>query len=151
MKRPLKFIKTQKLMTIASRDEKDVWVANVYFDADEAARIYFISPKDAKHSKMILKNPNVAFSMAWFDPDDNKNRKGIQGLGTCRPAKNPKEIATGIKLLYKKFPDLRDILTVKWILTNVWGSKIWVLKPTYIKYWDDEIYGDDESEEFNLK
>ena len=77
MKKPLKFIKTQALMTIASRDEKDVWVANVYFDTDEKANVYFISPKDARHSKMILKNPNVAFSVAWFDPDDHKNRKAI--------------------------------------------------------------------------
>ena len=41
-------------MTIASRDEKDIWIANVYFGVDENATIYFISPKDTKHSKMIL-------------------------------------------------------------------------------------------------
>jgi len=36
MEKPLKFIKGQKLMVIASRDEKDVWVANVYFGVDES-------------------------------------------------------------------------------------------------------------------
>lgn len=151
MKKALKFIKSQKLMTIASQDGKGVWVANVYISIDEKATIYFISPEDTKHSQMILKNPNVSFSVAWFDPKNQKNRKAVQGLGVCRPAKNPAEIATGIKLLYKNFPDLRDILTVKWIMTNAWGSKVWVLKPTYMKYWDDEIYGDEESEEFTLK
>ena len=139
------------MMTIASRDEKDIWVANVYIGIDEKATIYFISPKNTKHSKMILKNPNIAVSVAWFDSKNHKNRKAVQGLGVCRPAENPAEIATGIKLLYKNFPDLRDILTVKWITTNIWGSKIWVLKPTYMKYWDDEIYGDNESEEFTIK
>lgn len=138
-------------MTIASCNEKNVWIANIYFGADKTGKIYFVSPKDAKHSQMILKNPEIAFSVAWFDSKNSKNRKGIQGLGTCRPTKNPTEITTGIKLLYKKFPDLRDVLTVKWIMTNIWGSKIWVIKPTYMKYWDDEIYGDDESEEFNFK
>ncbi len=137
-------------MTIATQGKKDVWVANVYFGVDEKSTIYFISPKDTKHSKMILKNSNVAFSIAWFDPKNHKNRKSIQGLGVCKPTTNPKEIATGIKLLYKKFPDLRDILTVKWILTNAWGSKIWTLKPTYMKYWDDKIYGEDEFEEFKF-
>lgn len=150
MKKPLQFIKSQQLMAIASRDEKDVWIANVYFGVDAKATLYFVSAKDATHSKMILKNPNVAFSVAWFDPSNHKNRKGIQGRGVCRPAKNPTEIATGIKLLYEKFPDLRDILTVKWIMTNAWGSKIWVLKPSSMKYWDDEVYGDDESEEFTI-
>lgn len=139
------------MMTIASHDKDDVWVANVYVSVDDEANIYFISPKDAKHSQMILKNPNVAFSFAWFDPKNHKNRKGVQGLGVCHSVKNPAETATGIKLLYKAFPDLRDILTVKWITTNVWGTKVWKLKPTYMKYWDDEIYGDNESEEFTLK
>lgn len=151
MEKPLKFIKNQKLMVIASHDTKDVWVANVYFSADEKGNIYFISSKDAKHSQMILKNSNVAFSTAWFDPTNNKNRKGIQGTGVCRVAENLSEITTGIKLLYENFPDLRDILTVDWILTNAWSSKVWVLKPSYMKYWDDEVYGDDESEEFTLK
>lgn len=151
MEKPLKFIKNQKLMVIASRDEKDIWVANVYFSADEKGNIYFVSSKDAKHSQMILKNPNVAFSIAWFDSTNNKNRKGVQGAGVCRIAKNLSEMTTGIKLLYKNFPDLRDILTVDWILNNAWRSKVWVLKPSYMKYWDDEIYGDDESEEFILK
>lgn len=151
MKKPVKFIKSQKMMTIASRDEKDIWIANVYIGIDENATIYFISPQNTKHSQMILKNPNIAFSIAWFDSKNHKNRKGVQGLGVCCPAKNSTEIAVGIKLLYKNFPDLRDTLTVKWVTTNIWGSKIWVLKPTYMKYWDDEIYGDDESEEFTLK
>lgn len=138
-------------MVIASTDKKNVWVANVYFDADDKATIYFISPKDTKHSRMILKNPKVAFSIAWFNPKNHQDRKSIQGLGDCQVAKNPIEIATGIKLLYKKFPDLRNILTIKWLMTNAWGSKLWVLKPSYLKYWDDQLYGDNESEEFTLK
>ncbi|MBI2633461.1 MAG: pyridoxamine 5'-phosphate oxidase family protein [Parcubacteria group bacterium] len=151
MKELFKFIKNQELMVIASRDEKDIWVANVYFSVDEKLTIYFISPKDTKHSQMILKNPDITFSIAWFDPSNHKNRKAVQGLGVCRSAKNLVATTTGIKLLYKKFPDLRDTLTVKWIMKNVWGAKVWVLEPTYIKYWDDELYGDNETEEFTFK
>src|SRR3989338_4192366 len=146
MQKLLTFIKNQKLLVLASHQEKDIWVANLYFGTDEKANIYFISQKDSKHSQLILKNPEVAFSIAWFDPTNHKNRKGIQGLGICSQAKNPIEIATGIKLLSKKFPDLRDTLTIKWIMTNIWGSKVWILKPSFIKYWDDEVYGDEESE-----
>ncbi|MFA6447485.1 MAG: pyridoxamine 5'-phosphate oxidase family protein [Patescibacteria group bacterium] len=151
MEKPLKFIKTQKLMSLASQAGKDVWVANVYMAIDEKGTIYFVSPKKTKHGQMILKNPKVAFSIAWFDPKNLMNRKSVQGLGVCRLAKGPKEVATGAKLLYKKFPDLRKMLTVKWITTNAWGTKVWILKPTYMKYWDDEIYGDEESEEFIIK
>lgn len=151
MKQLLKFVKNQELMVIASHNEKDIWVANVYFGIDEKGTIYFISTEKARHSQMILKNPKVAFSTAWFDSNNHENRKAIQGLGSCRPAKNGDEIAVGIKTLYKKFPDLRKMLTVKWIMTNAWNSKIWVLKPSYMKYWNDEVYGKEESKEFNFK
>ena len=151
MQQALKFLRSQKLMAIACADKNEVWIANLYIGVDEKGTIYFISPKDAKHSAMITKNLHVAFSMAWLDPKNSKNRKGVQGLGVCRPTKNMNEITQGIKLLYKNFPEMRDILTVKWILTNAWGSKVWTLKPTYVKYWDDEIYGDDESKEFHFQ
>lgn len=147
----LKFIQSQKLMAIASHNTKEVWVANVYFSVDENGNIYFISSNDAKHSQMILKNSNVAFSIAWFDSTNSKNRKGIQGIGACKVAESLGEITVGVKLLYENFPDLRDILTVDWILSNAWSSRLWVLKPSYLKYWDDEVYGDDESEEIYLK
>ena len=151
IEKPLHFIKSQRLMVIASHDEKDLWVANVYFGIDEKGAIYFISPEDTKHSKMILKNPKIAFSIAWFDSTNHKNRKAVQGLGICCPAENEEEIAIGVKLHNQNFPEFKERITINWIRTNEWGSKVWVLKPTYMKYWDDEIYGDDESEEFTLE
>lgn len=150
MKELLKFLKSQKLLVIASHNAKDVWVTNVYFGADEKGILYFISPEDNKHSQMILKNPNVAFSVAWFDPKDHKNRKAVQGLGTCRPAKTEEEIETGIKLHNQNFPEFKERITLEWIQTNPHGSKVWLLKPTYVKYWDDELYGDEETKEFTL-
>lgn len=150
MKHLIHFLQKQQALTLATSEAGETWVANVYFGADDKGTMYFISPKDSKHSRMILANPRVAFGMAWFDPQNHKNRKGVQGVGECRVAKNPVEIAAGIKILYKNFPDLRDMLTVKWIANNAWGTKVWVLRPTFIKYWDDEVYGDDESEEFTF-
>ncbi len=138
-------------MVIASSGDKNVWVANVYFGIDKKGIIYFISPDKNRHSKMILKNPNIAFSIAWFDQKNHKNRKAVQGLGVCRPAKNEEEIVTGVKLHNQNFPEFRKKITVNWIHTNEWDSKVWVIKPTYMKYWDDEIYGKDESEVFKFR
>ena len=137
-------------MVIASRDEKDVWVANVYFGVDEKSTIYFISPEDNKHSKMILKNPNVAFSIAWFDPNNHKNRKAVQGLGVCRSAESEEEIITGVKLHNQSFPEFKEKITVEWIRTNEWESRVWVIEPTYMKFWNDELYGDEEAKEFSF-
>ena len=146
----MEFIRSQRVIIIASHDGNEVWVANVYFGIDENGLIYFISPEETKHSSMILKNPKVAFSIVWFDSTNHKNRKAVQGLGVCRLAESESEIATGVKLHNQNFPEFKERITVDWIHTNEWGSKVWVLKPEYIKYWDDEIYGGEESEEFTF-
>lgn len=148
MKKPFTFIKSQKLMVIAAADDTDVWIANVYFGVDENGVLYFVSRENTKHSHMILKNPDIAFSIAWFDPGNHQNRKAIQGKGICRPAQNKEEIETGVRLHNENFPEFKERITVDWIENNEWNSKIWVLKPTYIKYWDDEAYGSKEYEEF---
>ncbi len=150
MEKVLKFLRSQKLMVIASREGEEVWVANVYFGVDEKGLIYFISPENNKHSKMILNNPKIAFSIAWFDPKNHANRKAVQGLGICRPAQNEREIKTGVTLHNQNFPEFKERITVDWIHTNEFGSRVWVLQPIYMKYWDDELYGDKESEEFTL-
>lgn len=151
MDKLMNFLKNQKLLALACHNEKEIWSANVYFAADNKGTLYFVSQKDAKHSTMILQNPNISFSVAWFDPMNNNNRKGVQGLGICRQAEGLSEITTGIALLYKNFPDLRSTLTIEWILTNAWGAKIWVVQPSYMKYWDDEEYKEEESKEFSFE
>ncbi len=150
MQKVQEFIQSQKLMVIAVANGKDVWIANVYFGVDENGALYFVSPEDTKHSKMILNNPNIAFSIAWFDSHNHRNRKAVQGKGICRPTENEEEIATGVKLHNENFPEFKERITVEWIHYNEWNSKIWVLKPMYIKYWDDELYGSEEFEEFTF-
>lgn len=149
MENLLKFIKSQRLLSIATINSDGPWIANVYYVCDDQYKFYFLSSKDTKHSKSILNNPEVAVSITWFDQKNHRNRKSIQGTGVCRLA-NLSEIKTGVGLLYQNFPDLRDILTLKWVSENIWNSRIWVVDLKYVKYWDDEIYGDSESEEFRF-
>jgi uncharacterized protein YhbP (UPF0306 family) len=148
MEKAQAFIKTQKLMVIASYCDTDVWVANVYIVVDGGGKIYFVSSENTKHSKMILKNPNVSFSISWFDPGNHKNRKAIQGLGVCKPAENDDGIKIGVDLHNQNFPEFKKRITVDWVIKNDTGSKVWVLKPRYMKYWDDELYGIDGTKEF---
>jgi len=150
MEKLLQFIKSQKVMTIAVSDERGPWAANVYYTLADNENIYFVSPKDSRHSKMILNKDQVAFSIAWFDKNNIANRKGVQGLGVCQIVKNPKEIINAIRALNTSFPDFKDTITAEWIASNMWGTRVWVLKPNYAKYYDDAIYGEEESEEFNF-
>ena len=98
----------------------------------------------------MKKNPEIAFATAWFDISDHSNRKGIQGLGTCVVVSDVKKIAEGIALMNKSFPDLKKTITLEWVLTNIWKSKMWMIMPSYIKHWDDAMYGEDQFKEFTL-
>lgn len=148
MQAALDFLNNQKLMAIACTDENGPWVANVYYGIDDRGAIYFISRQKNRHSEAIVKDPCVAFTVAWFDPADHKNRKAVQGLGVCRIADNEDEIRAGIVLHNQNFPEFKERITVEWIHANEYGSCVWVLEPTYMKCWDDALYGEDESREF---
>ncbi|MCR4280657.1 MAG: hypothetical protein NUV82_04540, partial [Candidatus Komeilibacteria bacterium] len=123
--------------------------ANVYYGADERGWLYFVSSDDTKHSQMIIDKPEIAFSIVWYNTQNHKDRKAVQGKGICRPAANDEEIATGVKLHNQNIPEYRDKITVDFIHNNEYGSRVWVIEPTYIKYWDDEATGE-ESQEFNF-
>ncbi len=146
----LNFLKSQKLLVIASHNSTEIWVANVYYGIDDNFKIYFISPEDTKHSALIIKDSKIAFSVAWFNPNNHKDRKGIQGLGICRQANNEEEIIKGVQLHNQNFPEFKEGITVEWVHNNEWRSRVWVIEPTYVKYWNDGVYKDDESEEFNF-
>jgi uncharacterized protein YhbP (UPF0306 family) len=150
MEQLLNWLKTQRLIVIASQDGGELWITNVYFGVDDEFKLYFISPESTKHSQQILNNPNIAFSVTWYDPANHKNRKAVQGQGVCRIATNDAEIAMGVQLHNQNFPEFTSRITVDWVNTNEYKSHVWVIEPSYIKHWNDEVYGDDESEEFNM-
>ncbi|MFT4311476.1 MAG: pyridoxamine 5'-phosphate oxidase family protein [Candidatus Woesearchaeota archaeon] len=146
MKEALEFMKSQESMAIASYS-KDLWIANIFYIVDDDFKVYFISPKDAKHSKDYIENPEVSFSVIWYNKNDHEDRKGIQGKGICRPAKNDKELMRGVDLHNKQFPVFKERINYDYIRNN---SCVWIIEPSLIKYWDDELYSD-KTKEFHFK
>lgn len=118
MKELFDFLKSQKVVSIATQDSGSPWIANVYYGIDEDFKFYFISSKESKHSQHILKNPSIAFSVCWFDPHNHKNRKAVQGLGTCRLAQSEEEVARGVTVYNQNFPESTGVITIEWIQTN---------------------------------
>ena len=65
MKDLLKFLQSQRLITIASYNN-DLWISNAYACTGDNFNIYFISPTKATHSKYIEANRNIAFSFSYL-------------------------------------------------------------------------------------
>lgn len=146
------FLESQKLLVLSTVDESgNPWTSNVYFSIDKDTNIFFVSPAFTKHVKHIEISPNVSFSVAWFDPDNLVNRKAVQGTGICKRLKDTTKTTSLIKNHVKFYPLWKDVITLENIDNKVIKSKPYVIEPNYMKFWNDELYGEEGTKEFNLK
>lgn len=145
----LDFLKSQKYLVVGTQGDTP-WIVNVFHGTDDEFNIYFVSGEETEHSRHILKHPEISFSTVWFDPQNHLDRKGVQGRGVCHIAKDDADIETGIQLHNANFPEFKERLTPDYIRSESNKSRVWIIKPLFIKFWNDELFGQDESEEFNF-
>ena len=148
-KKLLDFLKSQKYLVVGTQGNEP-WIVNVFHGTDDDFNSYFVSSEETEHSKHIIENPKVTFSTVWFSPDNHLDRKGVQGRGVCCIAKNDKEIEEGIRLHNTNFPEFKERLTADYIRSEDNKSRVWVIKPSFIRFWNDELFGQDGSEEFSF-
>ena len=150
MKELTEFLQKQRILQIAPH-AGDPWIANVYMGCESPEKIYFIGSKNTRYGKKLLEDHKLAFATAWCNEHDHKDRKGIQGVGEAVLTEDENDIKKGVELHTKNYPEFADRITVDWINTNTKGSGVWVIKLTYIKFWDDEVYGLDGFKEFKFE
>lgn len=143
----LAFLQSQKVLILASQGE-ETWVTNVFYVIDPQFTVYFVSDAETKHSRHIQENPHVAYSVVTYDEDDLTNRKAIQGLGTCAIVEDLDELQRAIALHNKEYPDVKEYVTKDFITSSENTSHVWKVTPTFMKYWDDEVLGEDQVKEF---
>jgi len=68
----------------------------------------------------------------------------------CKIAEKEEDIRRGVYLHNENFPEFKQILTPEYLLSSENDTKVWILEPRYIKFWNDELYGEEEWEEFQL-
>lgn len=147
----LNFIQEQKLMVIATTDEKNKpWICNVYYSSDNDLNFYIVSPSDTNHSRHLIDRPEVAFSIVWYDKNNLSNRLAIQGKGKMVLVKGVSENIAALKVHHKKYPEWKEFINWENMVKKVIESKIYKITPTYMKFWNDELYGEEGIEEFNL-
>lgn len=143
------FLKDQKILQIAPH-AGDPWIANVFMGCETPEKIYFIGSKDTLYGQKLLEDPRLAFATAWHREGNHLDRKGIQGVGEAVFTDDEEEIATGVRLHNENYPEFARRITVEWVHTNESSSGVWVITPSFIKFWNDELYGEEESREFTF-
>ena len=99
-----KYLEEAKLMQLATSLGDKPWVCSVWFAADKDLNIYWFSSTNRRHSKEVLKNPNVAGAIVLpHTPDDPP--RGIQFSGVANVLEDGKEIEKVISIYSKRiFP-----------------------------------------------
>ncbi len=146
------FLQSQRILSLATQDadSHQLWMANLFYVADEHGQVFFVSSTETIHSQHISKNPEVAFSIHWYNEQNHEDRKGVQGLGSCFREKDPQLVQAVMQQHNTLFPEFAEMLTSQWVLDGSNHTALWHIQPTYLKHWDDTQYGTERTKELYL-
>ncbi len=144
----LQFLTDNNCLVLATIDEENnPWVSNIYYAVDNDFNLIFFTPPHTKHSTHILSNSSVAFGLNWYNKDNLKDRIGIQGTGIYEKVSDPILISRFLNTYHTKYPNSRESLTEENMLMNKIASRLFRIKPKYIKYWNDKLFGEGNCKE----
>lgn len=122
-------IKNNIYLTLGTSDG-DPWVAPLFYCVNDTFNFYFISQLDSLHTKQMLKNPKVAFSIFDSHAEEGKGT-GIQAMGDIHMI-DEEELETEINNYNTTFIDIKpDFLkgNTPYRLFKLTPSEVWVTDP----------------------
>jgi uncharacterized protein YhbP (UPF0306 family) len=143
------FLRKQTVIQIAPHGGEP-WIANVLMACESPEKLIFVGSQKTKYGQMLLANSALAFATAWHASDNHLDRKGVQGVGTATVATDRSDIEQGVRLHNEAYPEFSKRITADWIETNDVESRVWLITPRYIKFWNDELYGENGTKEFSF-
>lgn len=147
----LKFLKEQRLVSIATTDESNFpWISNVYYSISNSGQLFFVSDPEARHGVHLSERNRIAFSIAWYDKNDMGNRKAVQGTGICERISDPITVGKFLMNHYIYYPLWKQVITEKSMREKIISSRPYIITPQYMKFWNDELYGEEGTKEFTF-
>ncbi len=142
----LKYLKTQKLMSLATRG-KDMWSASVYYLFDENFNLYFLSPPNSIHCRNISKNSQVSLSIADSGQKVSDNKIGFQMRGKAEKMRKVDTIKNIISMWNNNHKDAPPISFTSFMKAA--KSRFYKITPLYIKLFS-EINGKEKERSWSL-
>lgn len=144
------FLDYQHLMTLATFDKKP-WVCTVYFVTDADLNFYFVSSPKSKHCKDIEKNKHVAIAIYDSHTKNSDKKAGVQLQGSARLIKSWQETEKVLKMWNKKNPGKEKLITSENMKEGEISSRVFKVKPNYIKFFNQKVYGEEGSKIFKFR
>ena len=127
--------------------------AAVFYAADEALNLIFVSSPNSRHSLNLARQPRVAVTIQ-ADSQDWRSIRGLQIEGTVRPVEGAADLAHAVRIYAGRFEFLRGLLggdnggpaALRGPLAS---SRFYILRPAWIRLIDN-TQGFGHKEELHL-
>ena len=137
------------MMQIATCSSK-VWICTLYYAIDNKFNIYFISEPATRHCKDISLNKNIACAITETNQKVIDKKHGVQLSGLASIVKGGAELKSAIKAWNKSNPGMEKWINFKTISTNKIRGKFYKIKPNFIKFFNEELYGSEGFKNFKI-
>ena len=146
----LRYLKSHDLMVIATQGDRPT-AAAVYYGIDDDFNFYIIPPPATEHGKNILNNHKIACAIVdTHQPQFNTQYKiGVQVHGTAQQITEVKEMEKALQIWSKGRKDMVNTF-MEHITRNSWTSRPFIIKPSEIKWFNEELYGEEGIEVFKF-
>lgn len=143
----LEYLKGLKFMSVSTYDEH-LWTAWVYYVIDDDFNLYFVSQPDTDHCKSILKNGEIACAIADSHQNVTDKKVGAQLYGVAQQLTNVGQLRWMLNLWNKINPGIDKVINLKNMQTKVIKSRVFKVTPKKIRWFNEELYKEKESEIF---
>lgn len=124
--------------------------STLYYGIDESFNIYIVTSPSSKHAVNFLKNPNVACVITDTNQKmfETKHKSGVQLKGNIEQVSEK-----NLKKALEVWSHFNDNLAEKFfrnISEGKWKDRVFIIKPSEIKWFNEELYGEEGTETFNF-
>lgn len=145
----LKYLKSQHTMYLATYDGRP-WVSTVFYAVDEKFNFYCIGPPESRHNKAIKKYKHVSFAIAASNQKTTDKKIGVQVEGIADEVNSRNKIKIILALWNKFNPGFESVINLPSMIKKLISSHVYEIKPRYIKFFNEELYGDEGTEIFKF-
>jgi len=126
------------------------WICTVFYALDDENNIYFIGSPDTEHGKAIATNKIVACAITDTTQKVTDKKKGLQLKGVATMLTDEAAIKHGLDLWNKANPGVDNVINFDSIKKGTIETRVYMIKPTRIKFFNEELYDEEEFDVLDL-
>ena len=143
----LEYLKSRDLMILATNGPT---ASTLHYGVDEEFNFYIVTSTTSEHGMSFSRNLNVACVITDTNQKmfETKYKSGVQVKGRIEQVSSI-QLKQALDIWSHNNQEMSDKF-FKNMSEGKWSDKVFVIKPKEIKWFNEELYGDEGTETFNF-